>query len=78
MSQATYEKDEDWYILAIVPWYQGFYSQWENFEDAREGLIDAIEWVIYLKLKAWDKILVKQIEDFNKKYFQKESDLVCA
>jgi predicted RNase H-like HicB family nuclease len=50
LSKAVYETDEDGCIVGSVPWYQGFYSQWTNFEEARENLKDAIEGVLTIKL----------------------------
>jgi predicted RNase H-like HicB family nuclease len=40
---AEYEKDENGTIVASVPDITGFYSQGDNFEDARNNLRDAIE-----------------------------------
>jgi len=64
LNQATYKKDESWYIVAEVPGHQGFFSQWKSYESARENLKDAIEWVITLKLSAWDKSVSDDIQSF--------------
>ncbi len=40
---AEYEKDENGIIVASVPNVSGFFSQGENFEEARVNLRDAIE-----------------------------------
>ncbi len=40
---AEYEKDENGIIVASVPNVSGFFSQGENFEEARVNLKDAIE-----------------------------------
>jgi len=40
---AEYEKDEDGVVVASVPNVSGFFSQGENFEEARDNLRDAIE-----------------------------------
>ena len=40
---AEYEKDEDGVVVAAVPNVSGFFSQGENFEEARNNLRDAIE-----------------------------------
>lgn len=40
---AEYEKDEDDLVVASVPNISGFFSQGENFEEARNNLRDAIE-----------------------------------
>lgn len=40
---AEYEKDENGMIVASVPNVSGFFSQGENFEEARVNLRDAIE-----------------------------------
>jgi len=64
LSQAIYEQDESWYITSQVPGYQGFFSQWTNYEQARENLKDAIEWVITLKLAQWDTTISNDIQSF--------------
>lgn len=43
LKQAEYEKDENGAVVASVPNIAGFYSQGENFEEARVNLRDAIE-----------------------------------
>ncbi len=40
---AEYEKDENGVVVASVPNASGFFSQGENFEEARVNLRDAIE-----------------------------------
>jgi predicted RNase H-like HicB family nuclease len=40
---AEYEKDENGVVVASVPNVSGFFSQGENFEEARDNLRDAIE-----------------------------------
>ncbi len=40
---AEYEKDENGVVVVSVPNVSGFYSQGENFEEARVNLKDAIE-----------------------------------
>lgn len=40
---AEYEKDENGTIVAYVPNVSGFFSQGDNFEEARDNLRDAIE-----------------------------------
>lgn len=40
---AEYEKDENSVVVAHVPNVSGFFSQGENFEEARDNLRDAIE-----------------------------------
>jgi predicted RNase H-like HicB family nuclease len=40
---AEYEKDENDIVVAHVPNVSGFFSQGENFEEARDNLKDAIE-----------------------------------
>lgn len=64
LEKAVYEKDESGYILAKVPWYQGFFSQWENLEQARENLIDAIEWVLFFKIQHNDKKIIEEMKHF--------------
>ena len=43
LKMAEYEKDEDGVVVASVPNISGFFSQGENFEEARNNLRDAIE-----------------------------------
>jgi len=64
LEKAIYEKDESWYIVASVPWYQWFFSQWDNFEDARENLKDAIESVIFHKIQHNDEKIINEIKTF--------------
>jgi predicted RNase H-like HicB family nuclease len=64
MSQATYVPDEDKTVFANIPWYQGFFSQWDNIEQARTNLLDAVQWVIFYKLSQWDKVLLKDMQQF--------------
>lgn len=40
---AEYEQDENGMVVACVPNASGFFSQGENFEEARDNLRDAIE-----------------------------------
>ncbi len=48
---AVYKPDEQGVIVARVPGIQGFFSQGETFEDARENLRDAIEGNLTLALQ---------------------------
>jgi predicted RNase H-like HicB family nuclease len=48
---AEYEKDEDGFIVASVPNVPGFFSQGENFEEARLNLRDAIEGNLVIALQ---------------------------
>jgi predicted RNase H-like HicB family nuclease len=48
---AEYEKDEDGLIVASVPNIPGFFSQGENFEEARHNLRDAIEGNLVIALQ---------------------------
>ena len=64
LEKAEYTKDESGYIFAQVPWYQGFYSQWEDIEKARENLINAIEGIIFLKLQNKDWKLIEEMKSF--------------
>lgn len=56
LTLAEYERDEDGeLIVAIVPGASGFFTQGENFEEARENLRDAIEQVIMTRLQlGWE------------------------
>ena len=51
LEHAVYEPDEHGVIVARVPSMQGFFSQGETFEDARENLRDAIEGNLALALQ---------------------------
>ena len=51
LKKAEYVPDEHGVIIARVPGAQGFYSQGETFEDARENLRDAIEGNLTLALQ---------------------------
>jgi predicted RNase H-like HicB family nuclease len=43
LKMAEYERDENGVVVASVPNISGFFSQGENFEEARHNLQDAIE-----------------------------------
>ena len=64
LGKAEYEKDDSWYIVAKVPGYQWFYSQGENMEQARENLIDAIEWVLFVKIQKNDSKIINEMRSF--------------
>ena len=64
LEKAEYEKDESWYIVAKIPWYQWFFSQGENMEQARENLIDAIEWVLFVKIQKNDSKIINEMKNF--------------
>ncbi len=51
LERAVYEPDEYGVIIARVPGMEGFFSQGETFEDARENLRDAIEGNLTLALQ---------------------------
>lgn len=65
LAKAIYEKDENWYIVASIPWYQWFFSQWQNTEEARENLVDAVESVIFHKIQHNDEKIIKEIKSFT-------------
>ncbi|MDD3262210.1 MAG: type II toxin-antitoxin system HicB family antitoxin [Candidatus Absconditabacteria bacterium] len=67
LAKAAYEKDENGYIVASVPGYQGFFSQGQNIEEARENLVDAIEGVVFHKIQHNDKKIIKEIKTFISK-----------
>jgi predicted RNase H-like HicB family nuclease len=48
---AEYEKDENGVVVAHVPDASGFFSQGENFEEARVNLRDAIEGNLVIALQ---------------------------
>lgn len=60
-----YEVDEDGVIIAKVPWYDWYYSQWTSYEEARDNLVDAIQWIILLKLELWDKDMINDLRKFT-------------
>jgi predicted RNase H-like HicB family nuclease len=64
LSNAIYTQEEDWWYIAEIPWYQGYFSQWDNIEEAKINLTDAIEWVILLKLIDWDTQIKQEIKYF--------------
>jgi len=67
MHKAVYSTGEDWVVFAKIPGYVWFFSQWDNFEEARANLQDAIESVImYKMLQKDDKPLMQEISDFIK------------
>ncbi len=57
-----YEVDEDGIIIAKVVWYDWYYSQWDTYEEARDNLVEAIQWIILLKLELWDKEMIKELK----------------
>ena len=66
LQRAVYEADEHGVIVARVPGVQGFFSQGETFEEARENLRDAIEGNLILALQmglpipSLDKVAIKE------------------
>ncbi len=71
LPKAVYTQEKDWWYIVDIPWYQWFFSQWDTMEEARENLIDAIEWVIILKLIDWDQDIKNEFKSFlenNKKW----------
>lgn len=64
LEKAVYEKDESGYIVASVPGYSSFFSQWETIEEARENLMDAIEGVVFHKIQHNDQQLIEEIKSF--------------
>jgi len=67
MQKAQYKKGETGAIVATIDWYQWFYSQWDSIEDARENLLDAVEWVLAFKISIWDKYILKDMKIFFSK-----------
>lgn len=60
-----YEIDDYGVIIAKIPWYDGCYSQWDTYEEARDNLVDAIQWIILLKLELWDKEMINELRKFT-------------
>lgn len=65
LNQAIYEKDENWVIIAKVPWHQGYYTQGDTFEEARENLVDVIEIMMLDSIKSGELDLLKQVKSFS-------------
>ena len=63
--ELKYEVDDDGVIIATVTWYDWYYSQWSTYEEARDNLADAIQWIILLKLELWDKDMIKDLKSFT-------------
>jgi predicted RNase H-like HicB family nuclease len=51
LALADYSRDEDGVVVASVPGAAGFYTQGENFEEARANLRDVIEGNVLLALQ---------------------------
>lgn len=64
LPKAVYTQEEDWWYVVEIPWYQWFFSQWDTIEEARDNLIDAVEWVIILKLIDWDSHIKNEFKQF--------------
>ncbi len=64
MSKAEYLKDEDGGFIAKIPWYQGFYSQGDTLDEARENLEDAVEGVLFIKLQQKDPMILEDMQQF--------------
>lgn len=66
---AEYEKDENGTVVAYVPNISGFFSQGDNFEEARDNLRDAIEGNLVVALQLGFEIPkiagveIKEIDD---------------
>ena len=59
LKNATYEKGESSnVIVAVAPDLPGCFTQGQNFEDARENLIDAIELWVTVGLKKGEEMPV--------------------
>ena len=65
LNQATYEKDDNWVIIAKVPWYAGYYTQGDTFEEARENLVDVIEIMMLDSIKSGELDLFQQVKSFS-------------
>lgn len=65
LNQAVYEKDENWIIIAKVPWCAGYYTQGDTFEEARENLVDVIEIMLLDSIRSGDIDLVQQVKSFS-------------
>lgn len=70
LSQVIYEKDENGVIIAKVPWYPGYYTQWDTFEEARENLVDVIEVMLIDSIKSWKVDVIKEVKWFNSQKLQ--------
>jgi predicted RNase H-like HicB family nuclease len=68
LKMAEYEKNENGVVVASVPNISGFFSQGENFEEARNNLRDAIEGNLLVALQLGfeiPEISVVEISDFD-------------
>ncbi len=65
LNQAVYEKDDNWVIIAKVPWYAGYYAQGDTFEEARENLVDVIEIMLLDSIKSGEIDLIQQVKNFS-------------
>jgi predicted RNase H-like HicB family nuclease len=63
--QAIYEKDDNWIIIAKVPWYAGHYAQGNTFEEARENLVDVIEIMMLDSIKSGEIDFIQQVKNFS-------------
>ena len=64
LPKAIYTQEDDGWYIAEIPWYQWFFSQWDDIEEARTNLIDAVEWVILFKLIDWDEKIKNELSAF--------------
>ncbi|MCX6825054.1 MAG: type II toxin-antitoxin system HicB family antitoxin [candidate division SR1 bacterium] len=60
-----YEVDENGVIIAKAQGYDGYYSQGDTYEEARNNLMDAIQGIILLKLELGDKNMISELRKFN-------------
>jgi len=42
-----------------------WYSIGDTYEEARDNLVDAIQWIILLRLELWDKEMVNELRKFT-------------
>lgn len=51
---ASYTQDEDGVWIGEILWHDGYISQWETIEEARDDMIDVIESIVMYKLRNGD------------------------
>ena len=65
LDKAIYEKDENWIIIASIPWYDAYFTQGDSFEEARGHLLEVIEDLLLFKLEQGDKKTLEELKSFT-------------
>jgi len=61
LKQTIYYPDEDGVIIAEIPWKQGYFTQWETYEEAREMMKDLIETLLFDEIKEGKYSLIQDL-----------------